>query len=253
MPNDYRSRLHCLTETLRSFGLVDRFGLSTLIRGSTRLSRVETLRRLRTKKALLPASVPPEFIADALVAALSSNRTANAADEATASLAAIPKGPLGASQYHRAIFLTLSEVFSPSLRQGKMEEKVDHGRKRIDIVYRNAATRGFFHELQAKHQIFCPLVFAECKNYSHDIGNPEFDQLTGRFHDKRGRFGILVCREIADEYRTLETCKDIMNSGHNYVIVLQDPDVIALANLKAYGEDEAIDDFMAHKLRNVLL
>lgn len=217
--------------------------------------RTELIRRLNAKQGLLPRSITAEFIADVILSATKPYATARVVSALSLQtrLANIRTGAKTASTYHKLIFETLSNVFEPSLIQGKMEEKVDEGRKRIDIVYRNMSTHGFFYELNALHQIFCPYVFVECKNYSRDIENPEFDQLIGRFHDKQGRFGILACREIADKHHALRTCKYIMDAGPNRVMVLEDCDVLELSDLKNHKGNDAVDGFMARKLRDIIM
>jgi hypothetical protein len=89
-------------------------------------------------------------------------------------------------------------MFYPVLAHPNVQTELHDGRKRIDITYTNMGTQGFFLWL-AKH-FPSPHVFFECKNYGSEIGNPELDQISGRFSPSRGQFGIIVCRKIADHY-----------------------------------------------------
>ena len=73
----------------------------------------------------------------------------------------------------------LQAIFYPSLLHPKKEAEIDEGRKRIDILFDNAAENGFFSRLVNAHRIFAPYVVVECKNYSEDPENPELDQLKG--------------------------------------------------------------------------
>ena len=225
-----------------------------LIRNSKLPKRLELISLLKAKRGLLPPSIPPEFIASAILRAMESGDGSSTAVQTPidTQLAGIRPGPTAASQYHQLIFKTLSEVFDPALRNGKIEQGINGGQKRIDIVYRNRATHGFFFDLNAQHRIICPYIFGECKNYSRDIKNPEFDQLGGRFNDRRGRFGILVCRHILDKNRALEACKHILNAG-NRIIVLEDCDIIALVECKNTGGMDAVDEFMERKHRDILM
>ena len=116
----------------------------------------------------------------------------------TAELQSIPPGNDAASRYHSFIIGALEAIFYPQLRKPVKEQEINEGRKRVDIVFNNGATEGFFFDLRTAHQMHCPYVFFECKNYSSDLKNPEFDQLLGRFSDKRGSVGILVCRTSQD-------------------------------------------------------
>ena len=124
---------------------------------------------------------------------------------------------------------------------------------RIDILFENRATSGFFERLEAQHKIFCPLIFVECKNYSHDPENPEFDQLVGRFHDERGRFGIMVCRKITDATLKRARCGDIIGGGTGCLIVLDDKDVIGLVQARNANDFDQIEDLLSQKLTEVLL
>ena len=112
-------------------------------------------------------------------------------------LDSIPSGSENAHSYHQCIDQILKRLFSPELTGMKIEQEINVGRKRVDICFDNVANRGFFHDLKLAHQIKCPLIFLECKNYSCDPANPEIDQLLGRFGRQRGDFGILLCRNVA--------------------------------------------------------
>lgn len=100
---------------------------------------------------------------------------------------------------------------------------------------------------------FAPLIFIECKNYTHDPKNPEYDQLVARFHDKRGRFGILVCRTISDKKIKNSRCGDIIGGGTGCVIVLEDKDILELIAARNKDDFNGINDIMSRKLTEVLL
>jgi len=163
----------------------------------------------------------------------------------------IKPGRLQAAQYHRTVFDALKYVFHPALISGVIEKDVDKGRKRIDIVFTNADEPGFFRRLQTQHGIFCPWVFIECKNYAYDPTNPEFDQLVGRFHDKRGRFGVLVCRGFHDQATKSARCGDIVGGGTGTIIVLEDADLLDLIKARKADDSAKIDEIMSAKLMEV--
>lgn len=166
-------------------------------------------------------------------------------------LEAIPMGSDFADDYHNLIIGVLSLVFGDRIRRPKKEHKQNEGRKRIDITYENARI-GFFEDLIFLHQIKCPYIIVECKNYSHDLKNPEFDQLTGRLNDRVGRFGLLLCRSIENEVLLVQRLKDIANSGNGYVIVLTDRDLINLLELKSKKQEDEIDNYLNELLKKVL-
>lgn len=160
----------------------------------------------------------------------------------------IPGGMEAANQYHRTVLGALEAIFYPQLRNLVVEQEINEGRKRVDIVADNARTSGFFGELNDLHHIFCPYIFIECKNYTRDIENPELDQLTGRFSNQRGQFGILVCRSISDKERILKSTRDIRNNGRGCIIVLEDVDIIQMLEYRKAEDYNAISDYMRAKL-----
>ena len=81
-------------------------------------------------------------------------------------------------------------LFHPHLTSPRSEVKINDGRKRIDVTFTNMAEKGFFAWL-AQHYA-APHVFVEYKNYGREIGNPELDQMLGRFSPSRGEFGIVA-------------------------------------------------------------
>ncbi len=167
-------------------------------------------------------------------------------------LCTIPGGMDDASRYHRAVIGALEAVFYPQLRNLVVEQEINEGRKRIDIVADNAQTKGFFGELNDLHRIFCPYILIECKNYTRDIGNPELDQLTGRFSRKRSQFGILVCRSIHDREWAVKSAQDVLSDGRGCIVVLEDTDVIQMLEYRKSGNYEAISNHMRSRLREVL-
>lgn len=167
-------------------------------------------------------------------------------------LEGIPTGGAAAHTYHRFIKRALVGIFSPRVYKPTVEHEVHEGRKRIDIVFNNRAAEGFFADLNSVHHIQCPYILVECKNYASDPRNPELDQLTGRFGEERGRFGILVCRRVADKGVMLQRCRDVLRDGRGYPIVLDDSDIKALLRLRSEQNTTAIDDYLDDVFRQVL-
>lgn len=165
----------------------------------------------------------------------------------------IKPGNNDASSFHKMIYDSLIYIFGDRLSHPKMEVEINQGRKRIDIKFNNATKQGFFYELYSLHNIQCPKIFVECKNYGKDIGNPEIDQLQGRFSNRRGNFGILVCRSVKNKKDLLLRCKDSLNDKGHYIVVLDDNDMFTLINLKANGDETRIDDFLNSKLDELIM
>lgn len=145
----------------------------------------------------------------------------------------LPPGTDQADAFHRAIQNLLTALFGPYLSFPKREFRIHDGRKRVDIAFTNTATKGFFAWV-AQHYP-AALVMFECKNYGRDVGNPELDQLAGRFSPSRGQHGILVCREFEDKDRFLERCRDTVRDGRGYILPLDDDDLRELTALREAG------------------
>jgi hypothetical protein len=155
---------------------------------------------------------------------------------------AVEPGDDGATAYHRAVEALLTALFYPALDMPVVEARRHEGRKRVDILYTNIATRGFFNWLHTVHGVPCSLVPVECKNYSKEVKNPEFDQLSGRFGVQVGTVGILCYRGYADKPTVLKRCVDTAKDGRGYIIALDDEDLKQLVTERkslATGEDFA--------------
>jgi hypothetical protein len=170
-----------------------------------------------------------------------------------ADLDTIPFGNEAADQYHRFILGALESVFYPSLYNPVKEQEIDDGRKRIDITFTNRADEGFFHRLAFVHNVHCPYIFFECKNYSKDIKNPEVDQLAGRFNPRRGKFGVLVCRSVRDQKDLLLRCRDILHNDRGVILVLDDQDIKRLLELRSIRNFQGISNYMEEKMKQLVM
>jgi hypothetical protein len=135
----------------------------------------------------------------------------------------VKPGKLGATDYENAIEKLLSALFFPSLSSPQKQHEIHGGRKRIDITYVNNPVGGFFLWVSTHYP--SAHIFVECKNYGKEIGNPEFDQLSGRFSPSRGQVGLLVCRSVEDSDKVAASCLDTANDGRGWIVVLTDDDL----------------------------
>ncbi|MFF6933848.1 hypothetical protein [Streptomyces sp. NPDC008312] len=138
-----------------------------------------------------------------------------------------PVGNAEANNYHARVEALLTALFYPSLIMPEMEHEIHEGRKRIDITYTNNAKEGFFAFL-VRHKIPVQYAFVECKNYGHEVSNPELDQLSSRFSPLRGKFGILACRSFKNKDRFLNRCRDTALDHRGFVVALDDDDMARL-------------------------
>lgn len=140
-----------------------------------------------------------------------------------------PTGNAEANNYHARVEALFTALFYPSLIMPEMEHEIHQGRKRIDITYTNNAQAGFFAFL-IRHKIPAQQIFVECKNYGHEVKNPELDQLSSRFSPLRGKFGILACRSFKDKDRFLNRCRDTALDRRGFVVALDDADMSRLVD-----------------------
>ena len=144
-------------------------------------------------------------------------------DNLLQTLIEIPTGQEYFSQYENAVEALLTALFYPSLTNPVKQLQIHEGRKRIDLTYTNVASHSFFQWLSMHHS--ASHIFIECKNYGREIGNPELDQIAGRFSPSRGQFGIITCRSFENKELFLKRCRDTANDQRGFIIPLDDDDL----------------------------
>lgn len=164
----------------------------------------------------------------------------------------ISPGREAADDYHRLVQGALMVLFYPSLIQPHKEWEIHGGRKRVDIVFTNAADTGFFAHRREQADVNAVAVTVECKNYSKDIANAELDQLLGRFDHNRGKFGFIACRSVKDSQRLAERLNAAAVRKQGYVIVLTDSDLIEMLEAKAALGEDQIEGMLHRKFSELL-
>ena len=167
-------------------------------------------------------------------------------------LNAIPPGRPNATNYHHVIGGVMTYLFYPHLITPALEQEINQGRKRIDVSFANASANGFFAEIRVDPFLLAREVMVECKNYQEDLANNELDQMIGRFDPRRGRFGIVVCRSIADPARLTERCRDAFRAQQGAVIVFTDADFQALLEVRDLGRNDALNAMCRAKFRSLM-
>lgn len=153
-------------------------------------------------------------------------------------LRSVHPGPENASTYHSLMIGVLEFLFFPSLLNPEKEREIHEGRKRIDIVMENGARIGIFSRLHQIRHIPCPFIALECKNYGREVGNPELDQLTGRFSPRRGKVGFLCCRGFRNRDLFIQRCRDTFSDDRGLAVPLDDDFFIrALAAVEGNDRD----------------
>jgi len=156
-----------------------------------------------------------------------------------------------ANDYHELMIWALEVVFSNNLSNPVKEEPRHWWIKRIDISYENNDRKWFF-SLLPQYDIPCKKIYFECKNYSTDITNPELDQMNGRFSQNLSRIWYVLCRNIVDKEKILERCKAYVRDSRNFIIVLDDNDIIELLNFKKEKQSDKINEFLDKKMKELI-
>lgn len=167
-------------------------------------------------------------------------------------LADINPGNQHASRYHSFMIGTLEFIFYPYLIYPVKEQEIHEGRKRIDIAYTNNGSEGFFFRRRLEARVNAVRIFVECKNYMKEIGNPELDQLAGRFSSVRGRFGFLVGRSFDDRARFIARCRDTARDDRGYIVALVDKDIVLMLEMIEVGRRLEIDEYIESRFHELL-
>lgn len=186
-------------------------------------------------------------------AALTEAKIEDVVEHLVKSLGDIQPGSEGATTYHRLVTGILELCFYPALVTPRLETPLHEGRKRVDITFDNAATRGFFHRLHDVHKVPSAYIMIECKNYSRDVRNPELDQLAGRFGVNRGQVGLLVSRTVDDLDTLILRCADAYKDGRGLLMPLRDIDLHQMLASRLTGAPEPYDDVLTDRLRRIAM
>ncbi|GAA3388115.1 hypothetical protein [Cryptosporangium minutisporangium] len=158
-------------------------------------------------------------------------------DQLLSDLRRVPAGNAGATLYHRAAEKLLTALFYPHLANVQLEKEIHEGRKRIDICYDNLSPYGTFFWLTTNYH--APVVPVECKNYARDIENPELDQISSRFSDRRGWVGMIVCRRLMKKDLFLKRCRDTAHDGRGYILAFDDEDLVEMVKERKIAVSES--------------
>lgn len=222
--------------------------------GSDKLAVVEqTLehpRALKTYKHHIDGNLPRPLSHENL-AAIGDSELPDL-EELVLQLDELPTGREYDSEYEDLIEKILSCIFYPSLCNPQKQHKIHDGRKRIDITYTNEAREGFFAWIHKHYP--SALIFVECKNYGKEVGNPELDQLAGRFSPSRGKVGILVCRSVDKPDVLAQRCIDTAKDDRGYMITLTDSDIKKIIDkLKEPSKSRDLYPLLMEKFKRLIL
>lgn len=190
---------------------------------------------------------------NAIIAAQGQNfREIEYAKHAVEALRAVPSGNRDANDYQSLIVGILHFILYPNLSNPVLERPINDGRKRIDITFDNTSDKGIFARLRQDPFLQAREIMIECKNYTHDISNPEIDQMIGRFDHRRGRFGIITCRSVSDRNNMISRCTDAFRSQQGVVVVLSDEDICEALLAGPLGREIRLSEIIQAQLRDQL-
>jgi hypothetical protein len=167
-----------------------------------------------------------------------------------AALENCPPGQRTATDYQHIVVGILHFLLYPSLTNPVLEKPANDGRKRIDISFENEASTGVLSRVRQDPFLQAREVMIECKNFSHDLANPELDQMIGRFDPRRGLFGLVVCRDIKDRGTLQKRCADAFVSRQGAIVVLTDEDLKEALLAGPLGKETRINEIMQGQLRS---
>jgi hypothetical protein len=168
------------------------------------------------------------------------------------SLKNVPPGNDDASRFHNLMKGIIEFLFWPNLINPEKEKEIHEGRKRIDLMYTNSAQDGFFFRSLSAAQIAAIKIPIECKNYSKDPGNPEVDQLAGRFSPTRGWIGFMLFRTTSDYGKLVHRCRDTAMDKRGFIIPLGDIQIIEMLQDVADGKRGKIDKRLSELLDQII-
>jgi hypothetical protein len=76
--------------------------------------------------------------------------------------------------------------------------------------------------------------------------------MVGRLSPNRGKFGIIVCRDIDDEALFIQRCADSYKAQHGLIVPLTDTDIIVILERKKLGTMHYEDEILSDKARLVM-
>lgn len=166
-------------------------------------------------------------------------------------LLSVSPGADEARQFEKAVQALFDALFCPWLMYPIPQTRLNNGRKIVDITYTNVAQNDFFQWVKSVYP--AGYIFVECKNYSTDIGNPELDQLAGRFAPSRGKVGILVSRRIENRALITASCRDTARDDRGFIIALDDDDLRTLVGAAKTAPDGERLNLLRERFNDLVL
>ena len=146
-------------------------------------------------------------------------------------LKSIEPGNSDAKKYENTMLTILKALFCPPLTDPHTQVRTSDGREIIDITFQNSAESGFWHDIKNRHNNF--VIVFELKNMV-DLANEEFNQISSRLDDKRGRFGVLISRD--NDNLDLQRAYRKLNNQDQIILNITDREIIDMLQLIPLGD-----------------
>jgi len=255
--SERRSRIDRIATVLRSFGIVDNGAIAAKLMSANLPTLEAVAGAIQDAGTEIRRSADAQFIAKCIIAELGKlppEREAWVAKygESPPKLTKIKSGRAHAGRFHDAVTLALTGIFDGVLSRPRKEVDVDDRRGRIDIVFSNVAKEGFFYDLRHVEGVKCPMVFFECKNYTGELTNTDFNQISSRLNDQRGQLGFVVCRSIRNRRATLNHCRDKIKKSE-FIIAVDDDDLMTMHSAKQSEGAAGVDEMLRQLYDNLFM
>lgn len=76
--------------------------------------------------------------------------------------------------------------------------------------------------------------------------------MIGRFDHRRGRFGIITCRNIKDRATIIARCQDAFKSQQGAIVILTDEDLSLALAAGPLGRESRLNEIIQGRIRELL-
>lgn len=158
-------------------------------------------------------------------------------------LESIDFGTASAGVYQEYVKYMLQVIFPDELRNLQLQ-------RHLDIAAINKSKTGFFNSLRTNHQIRCPSILIECKNYRYSVNNPAFQHIGSHLGGRVGRFGILAYRR--NRKAVIGRCRRFFSQQNKVILPLCDTDFKNLLKFRMHSQENEIERYMEDILLEII-
>lgn len=263
-----RRSVNSALAALRTYNLVDRFDLCALFRGDVLPTYEAVLARLERNEDALPPGISADHLARHVLASVDEDAhiiggklenvqpplTIADADKLDAIHTGTVASRKNAATYQRHVRRLVGGLFVGRLKDAGSEVKQFGGVGRIDLLFRNVATLGFFDEITRRGTVRGGFVPVECKNYGDDPKNPAVGQVLMRLNPSFGMLGIIACRTAEDRDAIFARCIPYAHrESPQLVIVLSDRDFRQMIEAHLAGDVQGVEAPLHDQMQRLAL